>query len=91
MEKRKTHINITVDEDLNEWVEKVCSEYGINKSKFINNVLTVTRSDVKIYNALGLLELAKAAMRLKEECLKVGIKGFRLGKLSLKRTKKGAV
>ena len=90
MEKKKAHINITIDEDLNEWVDKMTSELKINKSQFINNVLSVTRSDVKIYRAIGLVDLAKAAMKLKEECLKAGIK-FRLGNLSLKRNKKEAV
>jgi len=71
---RRVPVNITIDEDLNEWVDKMTSELKINKSQFINNVLSVTRSDVKIYRAIGLVDLAKAAMKLKEECLKAGIR-----------------
>jgi hypothetical protein len=89
VEKKKAHINITIDEDLNGWVEKMTSELKINKSQFINNILSVTRSDVKIYKAIGLVDVAKAAVKLKEECLKAGIQGFRLENLSLKRAKSG--
>jgi len=91
MGTKKAHINITIDEDLNEWAEEMASEVGINKSQFINNVLSVTRSDVKLYRALGLVEVAKAVMKLKDECLKAGIKGFGLENISFKRRKKEAV
>ncbi len=88
MGTKKAHINITIDDDLNEWLEKISAELGINKSQFINNVLTVTKSDVKVYKAIGLFELAKAAIKLKEEGLKVGIKGLSLKNIFLKRMKK---
>jgi hypothetical protein len=85
MGTKKAHINITIDEDLNEWLDKMAAESGMNKSHFINNVLSVARDDVKIYKAFGLFGLAKAAIRFKEECSKVGIK---LKGISWRRTKK---
>jgi hypothetical protein len=77
MGMKKAHINITIDEDLSEWADKMAAELEINKSQFINNVLSVTRDDVKIYKAIGLFDLAKAAIRLKEKALKITIKGVR--------------
>lgn len=74
MGTKKAHINITIDEELNEWLDEMAGESGMNKSHFINNVLSVARDDVTIYKAIGLYDLAKAAIRLKEECLKLGIK-----------------
>ena len=74
MATKKAHINITIDEELNEWLDEMAAEFGINKSQFINNVISVTKSDVKVYKAIGLFDVARAAIGLKEECSKIGIK-----------------
>ena len=82
---KKVHINITIDEDLNEWIEKMTLELKLNKSQFINNALSVAQSDAKILKAVGLFEVAKAAIRLKKECSKVGMKFKRISWMAAKK------
>ena len=72
MGTKKAHINITIDEELNEWLDEMAAESGMNKSHFINNVLSVARDDVTIYKAIGLYDLAKAAIRLKHMAASAG-------------------
>lgn len=66
MAKKKVHINITIDEDLNEWLEKMAAELRMNKSQFINNVISGAKDDVRVLKAIGVFQLAKAAMAVKE-------------------------
>ena len=82
---KKVHINITVDEDVNEWIEKMAVELKLNKSQFINNALSVAKSDAKILKAVGLFEVAKAAIRFKEECSKVGMKFKRISWMAARK------
>lgn len=62
----KVHLTITVDVDLNEWLEKTAVELRMNKSQFINNVISLGMDDVKLLKATGLLKLADVARKLKE-------------------------
>jgi hypothetical protein len=78
MAMKKVHINITIDEDLNEWLDKMALEFKMNKSKFINNFISVAKSDVKILRAVGLLDLAKAVVRLWEKGLKIKMQNIPL-------------
>ena len=73
----KVHINITIDEDLNEWVEKMAVELRMNKSQLINNLISMGKDDVKILKPMGMLGLAKAIRRIKEEAQKVRVRGIR--------------
>ena len=82
---KKVHINITIDEDLNDWIEKMALELRLNKSQFINNALSVAKSDAKILKGVGLFEVAKAAIKLKEECSKVGMKFGRISWMAAKK------
>lgn len=82
---KKVHINITIDEDLNDWIEKMALELRLNKSQFINNALSVAKSDAKILKGVGLFEVAKAAIKLKEECSKVGMKFRRISWMAAKK------
>ena len=75
---RKVHINITIDEDLNDWLDRVALELDMNKSQFINNCVSVAKSDVRVLRAVGLFDLAKAAVRLWEKGLKVKIRNIPL-------------
>ena len=75
---KKVHINITIDEDLNEWLDKMALELDMNKSQFINNCVSVAKSDLKVLRAVGLFDLAKAAVRLWEKGLKVKIQDIPL-------------
>jgi hypothetical protein len=67
----KVHVNITIDEDLYDWVEKTAAEYRINKSQLINNLISMSKDDVEILKATGFLGAVKAARKLKEEGLKI--------------------
>ena len=77
----KVHINVTIDEDLNRWLEKTAAEYRMNKSQLINNLISMGKDDVGLLKATGLLGLASAVKKVKEEVLKTkkeGV-GFRVG------------
>jgi hypothetical protein len=62
----KVHLTITVDADLNEWLEKTAGELRMNKSQLINNLISMGKDDVKVLKATGLFGLAEVARKLKE-------------------------
>ena len=72
---QKVHINITIDEDLDAWLGKMAAELRLNKSQFINNVISAAKDDVKVLEAIGLFQLGKAAMRVKDRALNMRLKG----------------
>lgn len=72
----KIHVNITMDEDLYEWVEKTAEEYRINKSQLINNLVSMSKDDVDILKVTGFLGAVKAAKKLKEEVVNIKRKAF---------------
>ena len=76
MERKKVHINITIDEDLNEWVEEISTELRMNRSQFINNLISAGKDDVKVLKAIGAFGLAKVARKIKEKALNIDRKGF---------------
>jgi len=75
---KKTHINITIDEDLDKWLDKMALELNISKSQFINNCVSVAKSDVKVLRAIGLFDLAKAVIRLWEKGTEVKMQNIPL-------------
>lgn len=75
---KKVPVNITIDEDLNEWLEKMAAELRMNKSQFINNIISASKDDVKILKAIGLFNLGKVAMRVNEKALNIRRKGVRI-------------
>ena len=75
---KKVHINITIDEDLDRWLDKMALELDLSKSQFINNCVSVAKSDVKVLRAVGLFDLAKAVIRLWEKGLKVKMQNIPL-------------
>ena len=75
---RKVHINITIDEDLDKWLDKMATELEVSKSQFINNCLSVAKSDVKVLRAVGLFDLAKAVVRLWDKGFKVKMENIPL-------------
>lgn len=74
---QKVHINVTIDDDLNEWVEKTATEYRMNKSQLINNLISMGKDDVVLMKATGVLGLAKVAKKIKEEVQRIGVKGIK--------------
>jgi hypothetical protein len=78
MTTKKVPVNITIDEDLNEWLEKMATELRMNKSQFINNIISASKDDVKILKAIGLFNLGKVAMRVEEKAPNIRSKGVRI-------------
>ena len=66
----KVHLTITIDVDLNEWLEKMAAEFRLNKSQLINNLISMGKDDVEIIKGVGLLGAAKVLREFKEEFLK---------------------
>jgi hypothetical protein len=71
----KVHINVTIDEDLNRWLEKTATEFRMNKSQLINNLISMGKDDVALLKATGVLGLARAVKKVKEEVLKIKEEG----------------
>lgn len=67
---QKVHINITIDEDLNEWLEKTAAEFRLNKSQLINNLISTGKDDIGLYRATGILGAAKVVRKVKEQVVK---------------------
>lgn len=67
----KVHINVTIDDDLNRWLEKTAAEFRMNKSQLINNLISMGKDDVGLLKATGVLGLARAVKNIKEKVLKI--------------------
>lgn len=67
----KVHINITIDEDLDRWLDKTAGEFRMNKSQLINNIILEGKSDIGLMRGTGVLGAAKVIKKLKEELLKM--------------------
>jgi len=71
----KVHINITIDEDLDRWLDKTAGEFRMNKSQLINNIILEGKGDIGLMRGTGVLGAAKVIKKLKEELLKMKRKG----------------
>jgi predicted transcriptional regulator len=69
--KKKISVNMTIDEDLDEWLEGMATELRMNKSQFMNNVISAAKGDVRVLKAIGAFGLGKMVMKVKEKGLKV--------------------
>ena len=67
---KRISVNMTIDEDLDEWLEGMATELRMNKSQFLNNVISATKDDVKVLKAVGLFSLGRMVMNVKEKGLK---------------------
>ena len=68
----KVHVNITIDEDLNEWLEETAAELRLNKSQLINNLISIGKDDVNLLKATGLFGLRNWVRKVREEGLAKG-------------------
>ncbi len=75
----KVHINVTIDEDLNRWLEKTAAEFRMNKSQLINNLISMGKDDVGLLKATGALGLARAVKNLKEKVAEIKKEGAGVG------------
>ena len=67
----KIPVNVTIDEDLNEWLEGMATELRMNKSQFLNNVISAAKDDVRVLKAIGAFGAAKMVMKVKGKAVKV--------------------
>ncbi len=74
----KVHINVTIDEDLNRWLEKAAGEFRMSKSQLINNLISMGKDDVGLLKATGVVGLARAVKSLKEKVLEMRKEGVGL-------------
>jgi hypothetical protein len=75
----KVHINVTIDEDLNRWLEKASGEFRMSKSQLINNLISMGKDDVGLLKATGVLGLARAVKNLKEKVFEIKKEGVGFG------------
>jgi metal-responsive CopG/Arc/MetJ family transcriptional regulator len=63
----KTKIAITIEAEILEEIEKMAEKLNLNRSQFIENVLSVGLSDARLLKELGFMDLAKLVMKLKDK------------------------
>jgi hypothetical protein len=75
----KVHVNVTIDEDLNRWLEKTAGEFRMSKSQLINNLISMGKGDVGLLKATGVLGIARAVKNLKEKVVEIKKEGVGFG------------
>jgi hypothetical protein len=65
----KVHLTITIDTDLNKWLEKMTAELRMNKSQLINNLIAIGKDDVALLKGVGLLGVSRTLREFKREFL----------------------
>jgi hypothetical protein len=63
----KVHLTVTIDVDLDEWLDKMAAELRMNKSQLINNLILMGKDDAEIVKGLGLLGAVKVLRKLREK------------------------
>lgn len=63
----KTKIAITIEGDLLKKIDKTAEEFDLNRSQFIENVLSVGLSDAQLLKTLGFVDVAKLVRKLKDK------------------------
>jgi len=53
----KIKINVAIAEGIVEEVDKLAGAYGLSRSQMVQNLLSVSLSDAKLFKAIGLLDL----------------------------------
>ena len=62
----KAKIAITIETEMLEKIDKLAKELNLNRSQFIENILSVGLSDAELLKALGLIDVAKLVIRLRD-------------------------
>ena len=63
----KTKIAITIESEVLDEIDKMAKEFELTRSQFIQNLLSVALADAQALKVVGLLDLAKLVMRVKEK------------------------
>ena len=63
----KTKIAITVESEVLEKIDKMAQECELSRSQFIQNLLSVGLADAQALKVVGLMDLAKLVIRVKDK------------------------
>lgn len=63
----KTKIAITIASEMLEKIDKMAKEFELSRSQFIENLLSVGLADAQVLKVVGLMDLAKLVMRVKDK------------------------
>ncbi len=63
----KAKIAITIEAEILEKIDKMAEEFNLNRSQFIENLLSVGLGDAKALKAVGLMDIAKLVIRVRDK------------------------
>ena len=63
----KAKIAITIESELLEEIDKMAGKFNLNRSQFIENLLSVALGDAKALKAVGLVDIAKLVIRVRDK------------------------
>jgi len=63
----KAKIAITIETEILEEIDKMAGEFNLNRSQFIENLLAVGLGDAKALKAVGLMDIAKLVVRVRDK------------------------
>ena len=66
----KTKIAITIEAEVLEKIDEMADEFELNRSQFIENLLSVGLADAKALKIAGFMDLAKLVKRVSEKLRK---------------------
>ncbi len=66
----KAKIAITIETELLEEIDKMAGEFNLNRSQFIENALSVGLGDAKALKTVGLVDIAKLVIRVRDKLVK---------------------
>ena len=62
----KAKIAITIETEMLEEIDKLAKKLGLNRSQLIENILSVGLADSQLLKSIGLIDLAKLVIRLRD-------------------------
>jgi metal-responsive CopG/Arc/MetJ family transcriptional regulator len=63
----KAKIAITIETEILEQIDKMAEEFNLNRSQFIENVVSVGLADAKLLKKTGFVDMAKLVIRLRDK------------------------
>jgi metal-responsive CopG/Arc/MetJ family transcriptional regulator len=71
----KAKIAITIETEMLKQIDELVEELNLNRSQFIENVLSVGLADAQLLKTLGFMDLAKLVIRVRDKVAKRSSKG----------------
>jgi len=63
----KAKIAITIETEILEKVDKMAEEFNLNRSQFIESLVSVGLADAKLLKKTGFVDMAKLVIRLRDK------------------------